>query len=154
MAETTLILSGGCQCGAVRYRLAQPPGNVSVCFCRMCQKAVGGYFGAFVSSRIEDVIWTRGRPSIFRSSEAAERGFCSACGTPLSFAYRGSGRLSVTAGSLDDPAAFPPREADGIEGKMPFFAEICRLKGTRTEDGLSPEELSRYRSRQHPDHET
>lgn len=154
MNATTPILTGGCQCGAVRYRLARPPGKVSVCFCRMCQKAVGGYFGAFASSRAEDVVWTRGKPSVFRSSEAAERGFCEACGTPLTFSYRGSGRLSVTAGSLDDPAAFPPGEADGVEGKVPFFAEICALEGTRTEDEIPAEEMARYSSRQHPDHDT
>lgn len=150
----TLTLTGGCQCGAVRYRLARPPSKVSVCFCRMCQKAVGGYFGAYASSPAEDVVWTRGRPSFFRSSEAAARGFCAACGTPLTFSYRGSGRLSVTAGSLDDPGAFPPTEACGIEGRAPFFAELCALEGTRTEDEVPAAELERYRSRQHPDHDT
>lgn len=154
MAESMSILTGGCQCGAVRYRLAQPPSKVSVCFCRMCQKAVGGYFGAYASSRAEDVIWTRGRPSFFRSSEAASRGFCPACGTPLTFSYRGSGRLSISTGSLDDQAAFPPTEAYGIEGKVPFFAELCELEGTRTEDDVPAEDMERYRSRQHPDHDT
>ena len=109
-------ITGGCQCGAVRYRLNRPPSKVSVCFCRMCQKAVGGYFGAYASSTVADVIWTKGQPSLFASSKAAERGFCPACGTPLTFAYRGKPGLSVAAGTLDDPEAFPPTIAYGGRG--------------------------------------
>lgn len=146
-------MTGGCQCGAVRYRLKRPPSKVSICFCRMCQKATAGYFGAYASSTVEDVVWTKGAPSLFASSEAAERGFCPACGTPLTFAYRGKPGLSVAAGSLDDPAAFPPGIAYGIEGRMPWFDDLCRLTGTRTEDDIPPDEMPRYRSRQHPDGE-
>ena len=39
-------LKGGCQCGAVRYRLDATPGG-NICHCRMCQKAGGGPFMAF-----------------------------------------------------------------------------------------------------------
>jgi hypothetical protein len=152
MAKTQPV-TGGCQCGAVRYRLKREPSRVSICFCRMCQKAVGGYFGAFASSALDDLVWTRGQPSIFASSEAAERGFCSSCGTPLSFSYRGSGRVSITAGSLDDPADHPPTLAHGVEGRMPWFDDLCRLSGTSTEDDIPPDEIARYRSRQHPDRE-
>jgi hypothetical protein len=119
----------------------------------MCQKATGGYFGAYASSTIDDVVWTRGKPAVFASSEAAERGFCPACGTPLTFRYRDRNGLAVAAGSLDDPAALPPVAASGIEGRMPWFDDICRLPGMRTEDEVPAEELKRLRSRQHPDYE-
>lgn len=34
------IVSGGCQCGAVRYRFnGEVPGHSRLCHCRMCQKA-------------------------------------------------------------------------------------------------------------------
>jgi hypothetical protein len=39
--------TGGCQCGAVRYRLLAPPNHASICHCRMCQKASGGPIMAF-----------------------------------------------------------------------------------------------------------
>ena len=39
-----MSFSGGCQCGAVRYRAAKAPEGPHLCHCRMCQKAAGNYF--------------------------------------------------------------------------------------------------------------
>ena len=43
--------SGGCQCGAVRFRVEGPLGDASVCHCRMCQKAFGAFYAPLVSVR-------------------------------------------------------------------------------------------------------
>ena len=37
-------LTGGCQCGAVRYALHEEPTSPHICHCRMCQKAFGSFF--------------------------------------------------------------------------------------------------------------
>ena len=89
--------------------------------------------------------WTRGAPAIYRSSQAAERGFCAACGTPLTFHYVGSNRISVSLGSLDDPSQAPPERAYGLESKLGFFAALDGLPGTRTEEDVSPQELERMK---------
>jgi len=34
-AETKSVLTGGCQCGAVRFALKATPVKVSICHCRM-----------------------------------------------------------------------------------------------------------------------
>ena len=52
-------ITGGCQCGAVRFR-ATGFGRASICHCRMCQKAFGGYFGPLVT--VHGLDWTRGAP--------------------------------------------------------------------------------------------
>lgn len=44
MTET--LRTGGCQCGAVRFRIHGELGRASICHCRMCQKAFGGFFGS------------------------------------------------------------------------------------------------------------
>lgn len=144
-------VTGGCQCGAVRYRLAKAPDKAAICFCRMCQKASGNYFAAHASSTEDDLSWTKGALAIYRSSEAAERGYCRDCGTPLTYAVRGSGKISITAGSLDDPDIVRPSAAFGMEGRPSWFDSICTLDGPRTEDDIPPEDLPRFRSRQHPD---
>jgi hypothetical protein len=80
------ILTGGCQCGAVRYALYGEP-EVDICHCRMCQKAVGNLFMAVAGVPLQQFAWTRGEPAVYRSSSAAERGFCHDCGTALTFRY-------------------------------------------------------------------
>ena len=97
--------------------------------------------------------WTKGQPSFFRSSEIVQRGFCRDCGTPLTFAYDPSERIAVSIGSLDDPAAVTPERQYGIEGRLPAFALLHTLPGTRTEEDVPPEEMARLKSRQHPDHD-
>jgi len=87
-----------------------------------------------------------------RSSQAGERGFCAACGTPLSFRYLDRDRISISLGSLDDPRAIAPARQYGIEGRLPFLAELSGLPGSRTEDEVPAEARERLKSRQHPDH--
>src|SRR5579875_1949166 len=96
------LMSGGCQCGAVRYALTARPTHPSVCYCRMCQKAFGSYFAPLAGVHLAELVWTRGEPATFRSSEAVERGFCRDCGTPLTYHIPGRDRISVSIGSLDD----------------------------------------------------
>jgi hypothetical protein len=120
----------------------------------MCQKAVGGYFGAFARVRREDLTWTRGEPGVFRSSEAAERGFCRDCGTPLSYRFRDGGNISVTIGSLDDPAAVSPDTQYSAECRPALAEQLAALPANATGSWLKPELAPRFASRQHPDHDT
>jgi hypothetical protein len=136
----------------VRYALYAEPTNPHVCHCRMCQKAFGGYFAPLASVPLTDFAWLKGTPGVFRSSEAAERGFCRDCGTPLFFRYVDRDRIAVSLGSLDDPSRVAPAKQYGVESRLPFVATLTTLPGTRTEDDVSPAELARFKSRQHPDH--
>ncbi|WP_245512244.1 GFA family protein [Rhizobium leguminosarum] len=55
----------------------------------MCKKATGGPFAVLVQARIDDLAWTAGTPTSYRSSPIATRGFCGKCGTPLYLQYDG-----------------------------------------------------------------
>ncbi len=145
--------SGGCQCGAVRYRIEGELGSASICHCRMCQKAFGAFYGPYVSVRREQLTWTRGQPKYFASSNLVRRGFCGDCGTQLSF--EGGPWFDVAIGSLDNPAEARPVREIGVEGKLPWADELCRLPGR------SPDEEAKLAgyyaavvSHQHPDHDT
>jgi hypothetical protein len=145
--------TGGCQCGAVRYEWIAPLAYASVCHCRMCQKASGQPFMALAGGKLENLRWTRGQPAIFRSSDTGERGFCSACGTPLTYRMQGTGRISVAMASLDDPEAMRPTVQYGVESKLSWTDGIPGLPGNRTEDWMQKERVAPVVSRQHPDRE-
>lgn len=147
-----VLHTGGCQCGAVRYALYAEPTNPHVCHCRMCQKAFGSFFAPLAGVSIENLTWTRGLPRVFSSSEETERGFCGNCGTPLTFHYVFSNRISVSLGSLDDPKRVVPANQYGTEGRMPWFDRLAGLQGTETE--LPKDHAAKLVSRQHPDHDT
>jgi hypothetical protein len=117
----------------------------------MCQKAFGGYFAPLAGVRLGEFAWVKGIPGVFKSSEAVERGFCAACGTPLFFRYLDKDRISVSLGSLDDPSRVVPARQYGIESRHAFVDGLTALPGTRTEDDVPPHERARLASRQHPD---
>lgn len=149
-------LSGGCQCGAIRFRAAALSDNPHVCHCRMCQKAAGNLFGARVGVMLSDLAWTRGEPARFYSSEGNARGFCRDCGTPLFFHHEESPRISISIGAFDRPAEIPLAFELGIEGKLPQVAQLQSLEnfGTTEEDDPEGAEHAQRTSRQHPDHDT
>jgi hypothetical protein len=143
------ILTGGCQCGAVRYELLTPPEHASICHCRMCRRASGQPFMAFARVRDENLRWTRGHPATFASSNIVERGFCGACGTPLTYRRPAGGTISVTIGSLDDPEAVRPELQFGIEGKLSWTGGLDRLPAKRTEDWMRENDIAQIDSRQY-----
>jgi hypothetical protein len=146
-----VVHSGGCQCGAVRFR-ASRFGRASICHCRMCQKAFGSFFGPLVTTH--DLEWTRGVPRHFASSNKARRGFCAECGTPLTYQYEGA-PIEVAIGAFDDPTIVAPTIQVNPADKQPFFDGICRLP--LRVDGSEPA-AETYKativSYQHPDHDT
>ena len=148
------VLTGGCQCGAVRYALYAMPEDVHLCHCRMCQKAVGNAFAALAPVRRKDFAWTRGTPAVFLSSSAAERLFCAACGTPLGFAYVGGEWIDPTIGSLDDPAAVAPQQHYGVESRLPWLDRLDGLPAAETETGGITGQPRVIVSLQHPDRDT
>ncbi len=150
--EPAAGLAGGCQCGAVRYRLMAEPTGVNVCHCRMCQKASGGPFMTFGGVRLNRLVWTRGAPKIFASSSIAERGFCPECGTPLTYRMFERDRISVTLGSLDQPAAVAPTIQFGVESKLAWLEGALALPEQKTGDWLKLDDAA-VGNRQHPDRE-
>jgi hypothetical protein len=146
--------SGGCQCGAVRYAIEGPLGHSGFCHCRMCQKAFGSLGAPLVSVPHAQFRWTRGEPGVFLSSPIVQRGFCRDCGTPLFMLEDGYGVIEIAIGTLDDPNAAPPHHVVGIESKLTWADSLPSLPAMRTDEDRTPQDLAKFTSLQHPDHDT
>lgn len=101
-------MTGGCQCGAVRYELAGAPVALYVCHCRECRKQSASAFGISVIVRSADLHLVQGAPRSW--SRPADSGnivhchFCPDCGSRLWHGDRErEAEISVKGGSLDRP---------------------------------------------------
>ena len=143
-------LTGGCQCGAVRFRVTRL-GRGSICHCRMCQKQFGSFYAPLITGF--GVVWTRGQPKWFRSSNKASRGVCADCGTPL--AYQQAGEVELAIGAFDDPTLAAPSIQVNPNDKLPFVDSLPALHMRTAEE--DPEQAAFNRSvvsYQHPDRDT
>ena len=150
------VYTGGCQCGAVRYEVSSAPFGVHVCHCRMCQKAVGGPFAVICPVLKSDFRVVRGEMSYFWSSDIARRGFCSRCGTPMTFEYPQVPDLGLLVGTFDNPGTIMPEIQYGIESRMPWFQQLTSLPGDRPTYADDPVMLGQISdsNHQHPDRPT
>ncbi|UDF30192.1 UNVERIFIED_ORG: GFA family protein [Roseateles sp. XES5] len=149
MTEQDKVRTGGCQCGAVRFRIKGGLGRPSICHCRMCQKQFGGFFGPLVTAKGETE-WTRDEPTYFQSSINIARGFCKQCGTPL--AYKHPGGLEIAIGAFDDRSDLAPQSQVNYDARLPWVETIFAAPVHDDPDYYSQQE--KIISFQHPDHET
>lgn len=147
------VHTGGCQCGAVRFRVEGGLGDASICHCRMCQKATGGLFGPYVEAPLEAVSWTRGEPGWFQSSNKVRRGFCRDCGTPLTYEY-GTRHISFAVGALDQPRAAILREQLASPERVADLQALADLPEHPTDEPRAAAHLASIVSFQHPDFDT
>ena len=152
-AEAKPVLTGGCQCGAIRFAVKAAPVRVSICHCRMCQKASGAPFASFADIEHTDFTWTKGKPAAFRSSSIAMRDFCASCGTPLSFRRIDGPRIEIMTGAFDRPDRLVPIRQYGTESRLGWVVAIANLRSQTTLQNYGQEKLNGIVSHQHPDHD-
>ncbi len=125
-------LTGGCQCGRVRYTATIENDDAYLCHCRMCQRATGGFAAAFVQVPVAAVTWQH-EADWYQSSPIAHRPFCKACGTPLGFAFLDADKnMDLTVGSFDDPSGFVPILHSGAESIHEAWLDTSGLPRLRT----------------------
>ncbi len=104
-------LTGGCFCGAVRYRLTGAPRRVNICYCLHCRRTSAALLVAWVEMNIGDLIIDSGALGSIESRPGVTRRFCPACGTPITYQNTATPEsIDVSAGSLGDPEAVTPSD--------------------------------------------
>lgn len=126
-------MTGGCMCRRVRYTAKVEDDEAYLCHCRMCQRSSGNVSLAMKNVKKADVRW-EGEPEYYASSPIARRGFCSACGTSLTFDYPDSGNIDLVVGTFDDPSGFVPKHHFASESMHRAWVNTEGLPETRTEE--------------------
>ena len=108
-----LPLTGGCQCGQLRYEVRAEPLSVYLCHCTECQRQSGGAFGMSVMVPRAAFVFTTGTPR--RWSRAADSGrviesdMCEVCGVrPVNHPKANDKVSIVKPGTLDDTSWLVP----------------------------------------------
>ena len=97
------IRTGGCLCGGVRYRVNGEMSDANACHCSQCARTTGHVLVSADCAAADLTLEEAETLRWYRSSEKAERGFCSGCGSNLFWRRVGGDMISVTAGTLDRP---------------------------------------------------
>ncbi len=112
-------ITGGCLCGAIRYRAVGTPMHQALCHCGNCRRAAGAQSVAWVTFKTDQVEFVQGERSQYKSETQATWSFCGTCGTTLSYENdRRPGDIDLTVGSLDDPELFPPNRQTFEDEKL------------------------------------
>lgn len=121
-----LPLTGGCQCGKVRFRLHGAPVVFYCCHCTECQKQSSSAFGESVRVHVAD-LETEGVPRTFvrptASGSTLECSFCPDCGTRLFHrrdAYADT--LNIKGGAFDDTSWLVPAGHIWTRSKQGFVS--------------------------------
>jgi hypothetical protein len=114
-------LTGGCLCGAVRYRTGTPSVPPTLCHCASCRRATGAHAMGLYTVTRATVEFTAGKQTEYRSSSDVPRGFCGRCGTSLTYWHaRWPENLSFTISSLDNPWLAVPIDHTGMADAAPW----------------------------------
>ncbi|PEQ13199.1 aldehyde-activating protein [Novosphingobium sp. PC22D] len=122
----TRTLTGGCQCGRIRYTARLENDDAGLCHCAMCRKATGGIAGTFVEVATDAVTWDH-EPDAYDSSPIAQRLFCGRCGSPLGWRPRKGERMDLMVGGFDDPSRFRPVAHAGAERIIEAWLDTSAL---------------------------
>jgi len=97
------VITGGCACGGVRYEVRGPLRDIIACHCEQCRRTSGHFVAATACRRGVFSLPKSTTLKWFIAVPGYRRGFCSECGSSLFYEEIGGERVSIAAGTLDEP---------------------------------------------------
>lgn len=119
-------LTGGCACGALRYRIDAEPIFVNNCYCTLCQRQTGStsVVNAFFETDAFMLLQGETVRYVVKAGSGGDHVIvrCAACGCAVWSHYPRVGELGlgVRAGTLDDSGAVRPDAAVFVADRMPW----------------------------------
>ena len=132
--------SGGCYCGAARFRFASAAASVVHCHCGQCRRLSGAAFTTWVSVAKESLALSGATAlTAFRVTDNVTRHFCSVCGTHVyTEDLRLPGVLGVPAGAIDGALPAMPTAHYFVSDKAPWHTIADGLRQFGGESGVEP----------------
>ena len=116
------VLRGRCECGTVRYTVADAFLYAANCHCSQCRAATGSAFKAFAGIERDKLELTEGQDSLLIfGEEDLNNTRCGACGSLLFSVVREGAYVHVALGSLVDAPSIRPTEHIFVGSKAPWF---------------------------------
>jgi hypothetical protein len=116
------VLNGGCECGAVRYRVADAFEYSLNCHCSRCRAGTGSAFKAFGGIPRERLEVVEGVDRLLVwGDDDGNHTRCGVCGSLLYSVVRDGGWVHVAFGSLADEPAIRPQAHIHVASKAPWF---------------------------------
>jgi hypothetical protein len=105
------LLTGGCNCGAVRFEVTEPLLDGIYCHCRRCQRRTGAGFSANAYPAPGSIRIVEGEDHLraWKPEQGAEKWFCGDCGSALFARARDAEHWAIVRlGAFDaDPGVQP-----------------------------------------------
>jgi hypothetical protein len=116
------VLAGACECGEVRYTVADAFLYAANCHCSNCRAATGSAFKAFAGIERDKLELTDGLDSLLVFGEDdLNNTRCGVCGSLLFSVVRDGAYVHVAMGSLVDAPSIRPTEHIFVGSKAPWF---------------------------------
>jgi hypothetical protein len=116
------VLAGKCECGTVRYRVADAFLYAANCHCSQCRAATGSAFKPFAGIEREKLEITEGVDKLLVfGEEDLNNTRCGVCGSLLFSVVRDGAYVHVAMGSLTDLPSIRPTEHIFVGSKAPWF---------------------------------
>jgi len=116
------IHTGGCHCGAIRFKATQEPEWVGACYCVDCRKISGSPYVVFAGYGAGGIEILQGSPKSYASSKKVIRSFCEICSSPFAYVYNNApDKLFIPIGVFDEPEEFKLQEHIWTSQKLPWI---------------------------------
>ena len=116
------MLAGKCECGSVRYTVADEFLYASNCHCSRCRAATGSAFKPFAGIEREKLEIIQGMDGLLvHGEEGLNDTRCAACGSLLFSVVRDGAYVHIALGSLVDAPSMQPTKHIFVGSKAPWF---------------------------------
>ncbi len=123
------MITGGCQCGEVRYEIDAPGERHALCHCADCRRSAGAPAVAWMAVPEAQFRVTNGSARGFNSSGKSIRYFCPTCGTGLYFLNEEMlpGIVDIQSATFDDAASHPPGAQIQCAERLGYMAKLAEM---------------------------